>query len=349
MEVIPSLVTVSDRSAVGEVRRLALALSQAIGFDEAAAGRCAIVATELASNIVKHGESGHCFLSPISAGGERLVQIVAVDRGPGIGDPAEALRDGYSTAGTPGTGLGAVRRLSRSFDLYSPADGGVVVVARIAATLLGGQPPRSNGAVEVGAVEAALEGEPVSGDSWILENQGSVTTLLVTDGLGHGPLAADSSRAAISGFEKEGGRPPGERVHRIHESMRGTRGAAIAVAEIDADNGVVRFAGIGNIAAQIVAGAELRRLVSMNGIAGHSVRTIREFEYAFPRGALLVVHSDGVSAKWSLDRYPGVTQRDPTLIAAVLHRDFARKRDDSVLVVARHLGTPADAFMQEPW
>jgi anti-sigma regulatory factor (Ser/Thr protein kinase) len=342
MEVTPSVVPISDRSAVGEVRRRAQALAMAAGFGEEGAGRVAIVATELASNVAKHGAGGHCFLSLVGDTGDALVQIVAVDSGHGIDEPSRALQDGYSTAGTPGTGLGAVQRLSRSFDLFSHSGSGTVVVARVASDRFPRTPnPRPRALIEVGAVEAPLRGEPVSGDAWALERDGATTRLLVTDGLGHGPFAAEASRAATSAFQHFAGRPPARRVELIHEAMRGTRGAAMAVAEIDPASRSVRYAGIGNIAAQIVAGTSVRSLVSMNGTAGHQARTIREFSYGFPPGALLVVHSDGVSARWTLDRYPGITLRDPAVIATLLHRDHGRGRDDAIVVVARHNPQPA--------
>lgn len=339
MEVGPTAVPITDRSEVGEVRRRAVALATAAGFDDEAGGRVAIVATELAGNIVKHATRGHCLLSLVEVAGEPLVQVVATDHGRGIGDPARALRDGYSTAGTPGTGLGAVQRLSRSFDLFSQPDRGLVVVARVgahdASRARAGRP-----GVEVGAVEAPLQGESVSGDAWALERDGAVTTLLVADGLGHGPLAAESSSRAAAAFRRHSGRPPGERVERIHDDMRGARGAAIAVARIDAAAHEVRYAGIGNIAAQIVVEDGSQSLISMNGTAGHIARSIREFSYAFVPGALLIVHTDGMSARWTLDSYPGIRLRDPAVVAAVLLRDHGRGRDDAAVVVARHAEPP---------
>jgi anti-sigma regulatory factor (Ser/Thr protein kinase) len=343
MEVTSSVVTITDRSAVGEVRRGALALAHAAGFDEDASGRVAIVATELAGNIAKHGERGHCFLSLIEEAAEVLVQIVAIDSGPGIAEPSRALQDGYSTVGTSGTGLGAVQRMSRDFDLFSHT-GGTVVVARVAADrTLRAADPRARAPVEVGVVAAPLLGEPVSGDTWMLERYGATTTLLLADGLGHGPFAAQASGAAAAAFRQLAGQPPAQRAERIHEALRSTRGAAIAVAEIDPVARSVRYAGIGNIAAQVVAGEQVRSLVSMSGTAGHQARTIREFSYDFPPGALLVVHSDGVSTRWALDRYPGITLRDPAVIAALLHRDHSRGRDDATVVVARHSAEPAGA------
>jgi anti-sigma regulatory factor (Ser/Thr protein kinase) len=336
MEVTSSLIFVSDRSAIGAVRRSALAMALAAGFSEEAGGRVAVVATELASNIVKHGERGHCFLSVVEDAGSRVIQLVAVDSGPGIEELSRALRNGYSTKGTPGTGLGAVQRLSQEFDIFSSRRGTVVVARAAPDHPPGSRKPSARERVEVGAVASPIAGEPISGDTWVLQRDGAVTRLLVADGLGHGPFAAEAARAAALAFERSAGHGPGEDVRAIHEAMRGTRGAAIAVAEIDAANERVRYSGIGNISAQVVTSTVVQSLVSMNGTAGHQARSIREFAYDFPPGALLVVHSDGVSGRWTLDSNPGITQRDPALIAALIHRDHGRGRDDALVVVARY-------------
>jgi hypothetical protein len=100
----------------------------------------------------------------------------------------------------------------------------------------------------------------------------------------------------------------------------------------------VRYAGLGNISASIVSPVsprESKNLVSYNGIAGHEARKIQEFAYEWPSGALLVVHSDGLSGRWDLARYPGLSLRDPSVVAGVLYRDFSRGRDDAIVVVVR--------------
>ena len=114
--------------------------------------------------------------------------------------------------------------------------------------------------------------------------------------------------------------------------MRGsgaTRGAAVAVADLDSRAGVVRFCGLGNITGSVTApDAGRRQMVSHNGTAGLQARTMQEFAYPWTAGALLILHSDGLATHWSLDCYPGLARRDPSLIAGVLFRDFARGRDD---------------------
>ena len=97
----------------------------------------------------------------------------------------------------------------------------------------------------------------------------------------------------------------------------------------------MRYAGLGNIAGAIVGDAPVRHMVSHNGTAGHEARKFEEFTYPWPEGALVVVHSDGLATHWDLGRYPGLMQREPSLVAGVLYRDFSRRRDDVTVVVVR--------------
>ncbi len=123
---------------------------------------------------------------------------------------------------------------------------------------------------------------------------------------------------------------------RVHQALRSTRGAAVAVARIDCVRGKLTFAGVGNISARIYAGSEARQnLVSLNGIAGHQCERIQEFSYVWPEDGLLVLHSDGLSTGTGLESYPGLAARDPALIAGLLYRDFCRGRDDATVVVAK--------------
>ena len=57
-------------------------------------------------------------------------------------------------------------------------------------------------------------------------------------------------------------------------------------------------------------------------------RTV-ELEYDFPSKSILVLHSDGLTSQWNLDKYAGLRKRHPGLIAGVLYRDFKRGRDDA--------------------
>lgn len=324
-------VAVTDASGVSDARGSAAALIRDFGFAEADAGRAAIVVTEAATNLVKHGRGGEILLQVICADSQPGLQMLALDHGRGIASVAEALRDGYSTAGSPGTGLGAMSRQADLWDIHSIPGKGTVILAQIWA-----RPAPSDAAepVRVGSACAPNTGEDVSGDGWMVRRRDGRPVILVADGLGHGPAAAEACSEAVRIFK--GSRPagPAELVGAIHAGLRSTRGAAVAVAEIDPERRTLRFCGLGNIGAAIVVDGGSRHLVSHNGTAGHAARKIDEFSYPWPENATLVSHTDGLVSHWSLDQYPGITTRHPSLLAGVLYRDFRRGRDDVAVVVA---------------
>ncbi|MDZ7370534.1 MAG: hypothetical protein ONB12_05125, partial [candidate division KSB1 bacterium] len=98
--IVPSLnFSIDHPSAVGEARRAAAALSRKLGFSEESIGRLAIIINELAANLLKHAGSGRLVISSTDVDGVPRLDILALDKGPGMEDPIECLRDGFSTAG----------------------------------------------------------------------------------------------------------------------------------------------------------------------------------------------------------------------------------------------------------
>jgi anti-sigma regulatory factor (Ser/Thr protein kinase) len=310
---------VEDPSGVAPARRAAEELAESLGFDEQRVGEVAIVATELATNLVRHGRGGEIVLRANAP----TVDLIAFDRGPGMREPGRALEDGYSTGGGPGNGLGAVARLSATMDIHTGADGTVVAVR------LG---PQTEPWITDG-VALPMAGETASGDAWACAREGAQVTILLADGLGHGDDAAVAAHTALR--ELRAGIDPAVALERIHGALRVTRGAAAAVARVDLAGGHVDYAGIGNIASTIVEGHRTKSLVSMPGTLGHRLQKVRAFEYELPPGGLLVMHSDGLRTAWELQGYPGLLRRDPLVIAALLIRDFDRGRDDVSVVVTR--------------
>ncbi len=328
---------VNGRSEVGLARRQVTALARESGFDDARAGRVSIVVAELGTNLLKHASEGpremlvRVLTHPSGAGG---IEILALDRGPGIADVGRCMRDGYSSNGTLGTGLGAVRRLSESFDIYSLARKGTVVMARLWST--DGVTDHTPGlALETGVVSVpAADGVPC-GDGWAVHQKGACASIVVADGLGHGEGAAEASGRAVAVFMSDPDIATDRLFAAAHSRLRDTRGAAMAVARLDAEDRTLTCAGIGNVGGTILGPKRDRRMVSLHGTVGVTAREARLFTYPWPAGALVVLHSDGISDRWTLDDYPGLRARDPATIATVLYRDFGRQRDDTTVVVVR--------------
>ncbi len=323
----PDPFPVFEPSQVGEARRQILALAQSVGLDADQQGRLALVVNELGTNLVKHGGGGH--LIARAPEGAPAVELLALDRGAGMASVTECFRDGFSTAGSPGTGLGAVERLATRVEVYSTCPGGTVILAVV------GAPETAAGRLDVGAVSVARAGEAACGDAWAVAAEQERPAIIVVDGLGHGEGAAAAARRAVQIFRGDPGASPRALVAAIHDALRGSRGAAVSVARIDRARRVLTYAGLGNVGGVVAANGTARHLMSSNGTAGHDAARINELSYPWSAEALLVMHSDGLGSRWALDRYPGLPGRHPALVAGVLYRDWSRGRDDVTVVAAR--------------
>ncbi|WP_447978240.1 ATP-binding protein [Candidatus Nitrospira bockiana] len=326
------VVPITETSQVAEARRVATEAARRLGCDASQAEKVALIVTEVGTNLVKHAGGGEVLLGTVGAeSAAPAMHITAVDKGHGMRNAAECLRDGYSTSGSAGTGLGAIRRLSDRFDLYSQPERGSVVWAEL-------RPYRDepgSAAMEVGAVCRSKIGEEACGDGWAVRRHQGRWRFLVADGLGHGLHAAEAALEASRLFEAHHLKPLPTVLETIHLGLRATRGAAVAVADLDVGRSVVQFVGVGNISAVITNGETVRNLVSLSGTAGVEIRKVTEFSYPWPDGAALILHSDGLGTHWKLADYPGLAQRHPAVIAATLYRDFNRGRDDVTIVVAK--------------
>jgi anti-sigma regulatory factor (Ser/Thr protein kinase) len=311
------------------VRRAAERLATELGMPAPRIADLAIVATEAASNLVKHADEGTLLVRAVRVPNRAGVELLVLDRGPGMTDIARSIGDGHSTAGTLGIGLGAIVRQASWSDMHSVPGRGTVMAVQVWA---GETPPQPWAA----GLTRPLTGEPVSGDGFAVREADGRRQVLVCDGLGHGRLAHAATQEAVRVFAGTPAAPPAAVVEALHRTLGHTRGAAIAVAELDLDAGVVRYAGLGNIAGTVLAPDGGRRgMVSLPGIAGHQRRQIREFDYPLASGAIVLMHSDGVVDRWKPADYPGLLSHSPQVIAATVLRDAGTRRDDAGVLVAR--------------
>jgi hypothetical protein len=290
------------------------------------------VVTELATNMLKHGGGGQLLATHFDDAEGRGIEVLALDKGPGMQDVERCMRDGYSTAGSPGTGLGAVARQANHLRIYSRPGKGTAVQARFVTQGAGRALP-----TEFGVAVAPYPGETMCGDGWRYCAAATGRTLLVADGSGHGAEAARAAEIAAKVFVDHIDDDCESLVGRIHRALMSTRGAAVAVTRIDTVARTIRHVGVGNISGALVSNGELRHMISHNGTAGHVAPRIREFTYDYVGNPLVILHSDGLSARWDLSAYPGLASQHPSLVAGVLFRDHRRGRDDASVVALRAL------------
>jgi anti-sigma regulatory factor (Ser/Thr protein kinase) len=317
---------VEDASAVAACRQAVQNMAERLRFPAARIGQLALAVTEAASNLHKHAEQGSLLLCVNRDGPQPGIDLVTIDAGPGVRDVSAALRDGHSTAGTLGIGLGAIQRLADFADLYSRPGHGTSLVARFCASPPVSQ-PRWAGLIR------PITGETECGDAYgVVPADGAVTAVLC-DGLGHGPLAAAAAAAGVAAVLDDPAGEPAALLGRVHRRMSGTRGGAVGVVQVGGQ--LARFAGLGNVAASIVSDGQRKSMISIPGIAGVQARTIRQFEYDVPPGSAVIVHSDGVSSRWEAAALPALEARDPLLIAAVLLAEAGVHRDDAGVLVLK--------------
>jgi len=321
-------IPVTDASSVGEARRRAQLLAERIGFDATRTGELALLATESSRNVLLHGRGGEMVILGMLSPRHSLARILAIDGGPGIANVTRAMEDGYSTAGTMGGGLGAMRRIATNLDVFTGKTGTILLIEL-------GETVRAADNLHIAGMAVPRPGERFCGDAWAFHHAPERMVVLLSDGLGHGLDAAEASKEAIATFHKRQDLAPGVILGYIHDALKKTRGAVAAVAEIRPREGVMIYAGVGNISAVVLAAGASRSLVSHNGTLGMVTSRVQEFRIPWTSDAVLVLHSDGLQSRWDLAAYPGLIARNPALIGGILLRDFRRQRDDASVVVVK--------------
>lgn len=329
---------VSESSAAGEARRVAMELAETLGFHSVGIGEVGIIVTEMANNLWRHAGEGEIIFRALTTAGKmpasapiKGLEILALDTGSGMANVEKCLRDGYSSGGTTGIGLGAVARLSSYSEIYSRPKQGTVSLSQIWANPL---PKTFFSTPEIGAICVPVKEEQVCGDAWAEKSTKAGQQLLLVDGLGHGIRAAAAADAAIQIFSQKE-LAATEMIRSLHLALKNTVGAVAGLVELTPRGQTLSFIGIGNIEGKIFNGEEKQGLLSHNGTVGHALETVRQWPYSWGQNSLLILHSDGLSNRWDLGSYPGLSTRHPSVIAGVLYRDFRRERDDASVIVLR--------------
>lgn len=321
---------VENEAAAGDVRRAVARISGDLGFAEHRVAEIAVASKELAMNAHIHGVASWIVVRHRCTPDQPTVEVLVIDSGPGLADVDGVMRDGVSSAGTLGIGLGAVTRIANRFEMFSEPNRGTVTVAAFCSSSAAFVP-----APVVDGVTRPITGETVCGDAWAAEQVGDFVGIIVADGLGHGSLAASASQLAVEEFLVDPARSPSAILHAAHQRLVGTRGAAISVVQINMTSGDVRFAGIGNIAGRIVHESRTSGMTAQPGIVGQHMRNVRDIALRAVPGDLVILHSDGLTSKWDLSTYPGLAMQSRDVVGAVLLRDAGLRQDDASVVVLR--------------
>lgn len=328
-------VEVHHEGSVGEARRAARSMAAALGFPPQACEEITLSMTELATNLIKHARGGTLTLTPLEQGGRVGLEIQSHDAGPGIANVDQALGDRFSTAGTRGTGWGAVNRLMDEFDITSRCGAGTHVVCRkwLRQHSVSLKPcPLAVGV----ATRPRTFGQP-NGDAFVVHQWEESLLVGVIDGLGHGQFAHRAAQTARQYVESHFDLPLDQVFRGTGRACRATRGVVMALARFDWGRGRLSFASVGNILVRVFPRSEPFHFLIRRGVIGLNAPGAMVTEHAWPPDHVLVLHSDGVSTHWGWQDRPGWIDRPAAAMAQELLQARSKAEDDATVVVVRNL------------
>ncbi|GGH04282.1 TorS-related protein [Parapedobacter pyrenivorans] len=327
----------SDRSHHAILKREMQRLAIAAQFTEKRRAELDIVVAEITSNFYKHAKGGEVLAGCFREEGLVYIELIGVDQGPGMTDLNRMMADGYSTKNTLGHGLGSIKRLADTFDIFSLKDWGTVLLVRI---FRDGKPaagtPRRH--TQIRPVVVAKPKEMHSGDGYYATCSDRYTKIILADGLGHGIEANIATNEAINAFKECPHLSPVEIIRFIHPQVRKTRGLVATMVVIDDHLKQLHIAGVGNISARLVGATHSRSPISYNGIIGHNIPgTMRDQVFDFDAYQQLMLCSDGIRSRWDLNQIAALMRHDLSIQAAAVYKEFGRRTDDMAVLIARFI------------
>jgi anti-sigma regulatory factor (Ser/Thr protein kinase) len=330
---IPITLDVHHQAEVGSARQLAMDCAESLGFPHEVCARMALVASELATNLVKHAHGGQVVLTPLNEDDRKGLQIETLDNGPGIADINEALTDGFSTSGSCGYGLGSVNRLMDELDIRSQRNQGTHVTCR--KWLRDYSRSTLPCPVDIGVASRPKPGFDLNGDDFVIQRWEQCVLVGVIDGLGHGEPAHKASKAARVYVENHFDQPLARIFAGTGFACRGTRGCVMALALLDWGRGTLQFASIGNIEARVISRSGPLNFNVRRGIIGLNAPEPMVTHHDWEPENLLLLHSDGIPTHWSWEDLPELTEQPASEVARGVLRALAKDIDDATALVLK--------------
>lgn len=315
------------------------AVAQRLGMPEWKKENMRLVVSEMLTNSVKH------------AGGRGMIQIwqqpgpvldiLALDFGPGIANLALAEEDGYSSVNTLGKGLGSIRRLSDELHVYTQPGNrgrtrkwsGTVFLARFSMEdRQGGGKEAALPGFRIGLFARSLSDLRYNGDRIYLHQDGARLRWLHLDGLGHGESAQQATTNLASLFSR--GSDLVAMLEAVDRQLSGTRGAVAIAGEIDREGGRMQIVGVGDMHAHFYDEDHVCGIPFAPGILGREHRTSSLFQADFSQSCMMVSASDGIRRNWDAANFAGLFKQHPQLIAYTLGNIMGRISDDQSICIA---------------
>lgn len=326
---------IDDRSLIAFIKREIHNLALQLGFTPHRAAETDIIVAELTSNLIKYANGGELLYRANFTGEYNEIEIYCLDKGIGFENVAKIMNDGYSSSNTLGHGLGSIKRLSNDFQIYSMKNWGCVQYVRICEKPELQLPPLKNG-LNYTTIAVNYPGEKLCGDGYYIKQTTKGFQIFVGDGLGHGESANEAVEAAIKAFRQTIETQPSEILRDIHSKVKKTRGLVATIASVDYKSETWSICGIGNINTRIYNGLENKTYTPYNGIIGHNIpRTLNNTVVPYKRHQIIIMHSDGLRTKWSLNDLTSIFKQSPAIIASALYKENIRGTDDATILVGK--------------
>lgn len=327
---------VKDESDQVLLRSKIRAVARRMGFANEIAERIVLVSNEMSSNLLKFAARTG-MIQLWESNRPNALDLFVMDYGPGISDISLATRDGYTTAGTMGKGLGAIVRLADASGFYSQKINemspeswhGFAGWARF----LSEHDDAGYHRDDYGCYLRAYQDDRYNGDGIYIQHRASQLRWLHMDGLGHGLGAAEVVLKVRHALNMD--MPLDELLSAISEQLRGSRGAVGILGEVvrTQDINQASLCGVGDMHAFHVKPTGRNDMRLAEGILGHEHQRVFVQSFELADDDLVITASDGIRRNWSLSSFPGLWRQHPQLIALFLGQMASRHIDDKSLFV----------------
>jgi anti-sigma regulatory factor (Ser/Thr protein kinase) len=336
MDKIFTSYSIEERSYIAYLKREIHKEVMAGNFTEQRAGEVDIIVSEICSNLIKYATSGEVlYRIEHGADQESSFEIIAIDNGPGIPDINRAMRDGVTTGTTLGQGLGAIERLSDTFNIYSIPQWGTIIYSKVT-TRKDGFVRKENIDLDVRGLAVAKPRETECGDLYRIKRTKTDVRVFLGDGLGHGKFAHEAVQAAGDFFFESEETNPVDIIREMHEKVRRTRGLVATIGILDRKNNEWRICGVGNILTRLYQGIVYKNYMAYNGTIGLNIpKSLSASTLRAERNQYLVMCSDGIRSRWDLNRYQSILKYDNTVMAASIYKDYNRRTDDTSILISK--------------
>jgi len=192
-----------------------------------------------------------------------------------------------------------------------------------------------NESLEHSSLTRPCMGERLSGDAVVIRPLEHGLFVAIIDVLGHGTEAHELTHVIDAYLMRYGTADVSGLMTRLHQHLKGSRGAAVGLCAIDATTGCVNYAGIGNTTMRRFGKAETR-LVSQDGVLGQNMRTPLQQTLQLEPGDLIVLYTDGVSDRFTAEDYPGLLSHAPKEVASNIVQRYGKDHDDAACIAVRY-------------